>query len=268
MKVLLDWLSHKVAVLNLLQIPNENGTPQFFHSSLVNLITDEAVLHLKVLNLERHGRERAGLNHFNRVSGSEPVEFLQDFLPVWAANETSPLGSCELRLGLAQHGEPGSATNDVTAPNRALITADEALVLLRSIDISTVWGPSRSCTRRQRRDRLIHSGRAIAGWEWVEEIFRQHPALADAKPGENRTAAMNQSQATVTESAPIIRPSIADPCMALETRDVPGTLYQRKHRYTPYARCNQSPSASQPLSALKSQPTNHRKGLPRALTSR
>ena len=96
MKVLLDWLGHKVAVLNLLQIPNENGTPQFFHSSVVNLITDEAVLLLKVLNLERHGRERAGLNHFNRVSGSEPVEFLQDFLPVWAANETSPLGSREV----------------------------------------------------------------------------------------------------------------------------------------------------------------------------
>ena len=119
MRVLLDWPGHnlKVAVLNLFQIPNENGTPQFFHSSVVDLINDEAVLLLKVLNLKKHGRERAGLNHFNRVSGREPVEFQQDFLPVEVANKTSPLGSRELRLHMAQHGEPGSATNDVTTRN-------------------------------------------------------------------------------------------------------------------------------------------------------
>ena len=139
MRVLLDWLGDKVAVLNLLQIPNENSTPQFFHSSVVDLINDEAVLLLKVLNLEKHGRERAGLNHFNRVSGREPVEFLQDFLPVGVANETSPLGSRELRSRMAQHGETGFATNDVTTLNRALITEAEALARLRSFDISTVW---------------------------------------------------------------------------------------------------------------------------------
>ena len=105
----------------------------------MDLINDEAVLLLKVLNLEKHGRERAGLNHFNRVSGREPVEFLQDFLPVGVANETSPLGSRELRSRMAQHGETGFATNDVTTLNRALITEAEALARLRSFDISTVW---------------------------------------------------------------------------------------------------------------------------------
>ena len=119
MRALLDCLGHRVAVLNLLQIPNENGTPQFFNSSVVDLINNEAVLLLKVLNLEKHGRERVRLNHFNRVRGRAPVEFLQDFLPVGVANETSPLGSLELQLRIAQHGEPRSATNlnDVTAPN-------------------------------------------------------------------------------------------------------------------------------------------------------
>ena len=233
----------------------------------MDLINDEAVLLLKVLNLEKHGREGAVLNHFNRVSGREAVEFLQDFLPVGVANETSPLGSRGLRFRMAQHGEPGTATNDVTTLNRTLITEAEALVRLRSFDISTIWGPSRSCTRRQRRDRLTSLGRPIAGWEWVEEIFSQHPELADVKTGENRKATMNQLQATVTESAPIISSSIADPCMALEARAVPGTLHQLTHRYNPYARCSQASSESQIFGAFKSQSTGHRKGLPRVLTS-
>ena len=154
MRVLLDWLGQKVAVLNLLQIQIENGTPQFFHPSVVDLINDKVILLLNVLKLEKHGRERAGLNHFNLVSGREPVESLQDFLPVGVANATNPFGARELRLRMAQHGEPGSATNNVIALNRILITGAEALVSLRSVDVSTVWGPSRSCFRRQRRDRL------------------------------------------------------------------------------------------------------------------
>ena len=101
----------------------------------------------------------------------------------------------------------------------------------------------------------------------MEEIISQHPELADTKPSENRKARMNHSQATVTNSAPIISPSIADPCMALEARAVPGIVHQRTHRYTPYARCSQASSESQTLSAFKFQCTGHPKGLPRVLTS-
>ncbi len=79
MKVMLDWLDDKVAVLNLLQITNEDGTVKFLHFSAVDHTTNEAVLLLKVLNIERHGRARTALNHFDRVSGVKPVGFLQDF---------------------------------------------------------------------------------------------------------------------------------------------------------------------------------------------
>ena len=101
----------------------------------------------------------------------------------------------------------------------------------------------------------------------MEEIISQHPELADTKPSENRKARMNHSQATVTNSAPIISPSIADPCMALEARAVPGTLHQRTHRYNSYARCSRASSESQTFSAFKSQSSGHRKGLPRVLSS-
>ena len=68
MMVLLDWLDNKVAVLNLLQVANEDGSPRFLHSSLVDHITDEAVLLLKVLNIEKCNQTRDGLNHFDCVS--------------------------------------------------------------------------------------------------------------------------------------------------------------------------------------------------------
>ena len=65
-------------------------------------------------------------------------------------------------------------------------SAAEALSRLHTFDISTAWGPSQSCTRRERWWRLKSLTRAPAGWEWVEDIFRHHPALADSKPGEYR----------------------------------------------------------------------------------
>ena len=48
MRVLLDWQDNKVAVLNLVQITNEDGIPQFYQSSVVDHLND-AVLLLKVL---------------------------------------------------------------------------------------------------------------------------------------------------------------------------------------------------------------------------
>jgi hypothetical protein len=82
MKVLLDWLCNKVAVMNLLQVPHVSGAPQFLHSSSVDHVHDESVLLFKVLNIEKHGLARVGLNHFDRVSGKHPVEFLEDLFPL------------------------------------------------------------------------------------------------------------------------------------------------------------------------------------------
>ena len=35
----------------------------------------------KILKIEKHGHSRAEFNHFNRVSGNSPGQFLQDLLP-------------------------------------------------------------------------------------------------------------------------------------------------------------------------------------------
>ena len=104
MRVLLDWLDNKVAVLNLLQITREDGELQFLHSSAVDHITDEAVLLLKVLNIEKHGQARAALNHFNRVSGEKSVEFLQDLLPVRTPSDPL-IDEQQIRAGAAQRGD-------------------------------------------------------------------------------------------------------------------------------------------------------------------
>ena len=87
MRVLLDWLCNKVAVMNLLQVPHVSGAPQFLHSSSVDHVNDESVLLLKVLNIEKHGSARVGLNHFDRVSGRNPVEFLEDLFPLQGLQE-------------------------------------------------------------------------------------------------------------------------------------------------------------------------------------
>ena len=50
MRVLLDWLDNKVAALN---ITNEDGILQFYHFSVVGYISDDPVLLLKVLNIEK-----------------------------------------------------------------------------------------------------------------------------------------------------------------------------------------------------------------------
>ena len=81
MRVFLDWMDNKVAVLNLIQVACEDGSPRYLHSTLVDHITHEAVLLLKVLNIETGNHSRDGLSHFNRVSGDRPVEFLGDFQP-------------------------------------------------------------------------------------------------------------------------------------------------------------------------------------------
>ena len=131
-----------------------------------------------------------GLNHFNRVSRGKSVEFLQDFLPVGVPNETSPLGSRELRVHIAQQGValPRSFANGDATQNRAPITEAEALVSLCSFDsdISTVWGPSRSCTpsRRQGRDWLFPWSDRLqdgSGWRRSSASTPNRPTSSLAK---------------------------------------------------------------------------------------
>jgi hypothetical protein len=82
MRVLLDWLCNKVAVMNLLQLRHVRGAPQFLHLSLVDHVHDDSVLLLKVLNIKKHGLARVGFNHFDRVSEKTPVVFLEDLFPL------------------------------------------------------------------------------------------------------------------------------------------------------------------------------------------
>ncbi len=79
MMVLLDWLDHKVAIMNLLHVTDHlSATPQFIQSRMINLVHEKSILLLKVLNLEKHGSTRHLSNHFDAVSGPCAVEFLED----------------------------------------------------------------------------------------------------------------------------------------------------------------------------------------------
>jgi hypothetical protein len=69
---------NKVAVLDLIQVACDDGSPRYLHSTLLEHNTNEAVLLLKVLSIETGKHSRDGLNNFNRVSGDRPVEFLED----------------------------------------------------------------------------------------------------------------------------------------------------------------------------------------------
>ena len=66
--------------------------------------------------------------------------------------------------------------------NHSPASLEEAVTLLRSFDISTQWGPCQSLTRTERLRRLKQIAREPPGWEWVEDILRIYPALADVKP--------------------------------------------------------------------------------------
>lgn len=75
MAVLLDWLDHKVAILNLLQVTDHlTATPQFLHSRMIDLVHENSILLLKVLNLEKNSNIRHLSNHFDVVSSPRPVE--------------------------------------------------------------------------------------------------------------------------------------------------------------------------------------------------
>ena len=81
MMVILDWLGHRVGIMNLMQVTrHEDNTPLFLHVPAVDLIPDTAVLLLKVLNIERQGQCRVRRNHFDRVSRDCPVEVLDVIL--------------------------------------------------------------------------------------------------------------------------------------------------------------------------------------------
>ena len=82
MRVLLDWLENKVAVMNFGRIWQESGNMRYYHLPLSDLVdNDDAILLVKILNIEHQGASRGLLNHFDLVCGQNPVEFLQDLAP-------------------------------------------------------------------------------------------------------------------------------------------------------------------------------------------
>jgi hypothetical protein len=74
LKLLLDWLEHKVALIPFTQVADANdGSPGVYHVPEADLISEGAVLFIKLLNIEQQGPTRTALNHFNRVGGQQPV---------------------------------------------------------------------------------------------------------------------------------------------------------------------------------------------------
>ena len=63
------------------------------------------------------------------------------------------------------------------------ITFEDAVVQLHRFDMSTLWGPRLSLTRAERFARYKRFRPVPVGWEWVEAILRQFPALAATMPG-------------------------------------------------------------------------------------
>ena len=58
-------MENKVALITPLQIPSEGvDGPKFVHTLELNFNTDEAVLLLKILNIEKENEDLIGLNHF------------------------------------------------------------------------------------------------------------------------------------------------------------------------------------------------------------
>ena len=196
MSVLLDWLGHRVGVMNLIRVTREqDDTTQFLHVPTADLIPDTAVLLIKVLNIEHQGRSRIGLNHFDRVSRGCPVQFLDEILvPSQPALEGSSILDATLsdkagtnrnvtnqkRHGL-DHGSTKGDCSDFCVPH-TLLQAEE---VLRKFDISIVWGPSQSLSRAER----LHRRRALAadppGWDWVDAVLRAFPVLAQLRPGQH-----------------------------------------------------------------------------------
>jgi hypothetical protein len=93
LKLLLDWLEHKVALIPFTQVADANGgSPGVYHVPEADLISERAVLFIKLLNIEQQGPTRTVLNHFNWVGGQHPVGFLEDLVV-----EQTP--SVELKAG-------------------------------------------------------------------------------------------------------------------------------------------------------------------------
>ena len=84
------------------------------HSSSVDHVYDESVRLLKVLNIEKHGLARVGLNHFDRVSGRNPIEFLEDLFPLPGLQERDLKLSRTDRL---KRGHGIAGTNERSIPD-------------------------------------------------------------------------------------------------------------------------------------------------------
>ena len=85
-RLLLDWLDNKVALVLLIQVANEvDGTPRVFHVPEQDILSDEAVLFIKLLNIEKQGPARNHSNHFDRIGGENPIGFIEDLRGMYNA---------------------------------------------------------------------------------------------------------------------------------------------------------------------------------------
>ena len=73
----------------------------------------------------------------------------------------------------------------------------EAERALSAFDCSSVWGPKSSVSRVERLARLRKYS-SIAGWEWVDDILHQFPALGSLTANER---IRDSARCTVTHSA-------------------------------------------------------------------
>ena len=137
MRVLLDWLENKVAIMNFGRIRQESGNMRYYHLPLSDLVdNDDAILLVKILNIEHQGASRGLLNHFDLVCGQNPVEFLQDLAPapdrIVAGRDIIDLTSDSMEMRTVQIGPTSRKQQDILSSAQAIQdqkvqTAEQAL---------------------------------------------------------------------------------------------------------------------------------------------
>ena len=137
MRVLLDWLENKVAIMNFGRIQQESGNMRYYHLPLSDLVdNDDAILLVKILNIEHQGASRGLLNHFDLVCGQNPVEFLQDLAPapdrIVAGRDIIDLTSDNMEMTTVQIGQTSRKQQDILCSAQAIQdqkvqTAEQAL---------------------------------------------------------------------------------------------------------------------------------------------
>ena len=189
LQLLLDWLEHKVALIPFIQVENESdGDPQVFYVPEANLISERAVIFIKLLNIEKQGPTRTALNHFNRVGGQHPVGFFEDLISDQIVSD----------LPNERVESPGRVSKVVDIGG----SAEEVGVM------SPVSGHARTP--------LSASGQQTESWASSRIALQSIPKVVDNLVAQGPSQIVTTSPAPTTKSGPDVEVTLPDPPAPLD----------------------------------------------------